>query len=65
MDFLFLFLNISAIWGFMVTAVFIPFYPPLANSRGFSNALIGFVFIFSPIGNISSSVILGKSMQNV
>ena len=65
MDYLLIFLNIGTLWQYMVSSIFIPFYPPLAESKGLSNTLIGIIFIFSPIGSTISSFILGKAMNNV
>ena len=65
MDFIFFCLALGSLLEFMVSAIFLPFYPPLGSARNLSNTMIGFVFIFNPIGEFFSSLIIGKAMNNV
>jgi predicted MFS family arabinose efflux permease len=43
-------------------AILIPLYPPLAKSKGISDATIGYIFCLYPVGGLLVSILLGSVM---
>ena len=60
-----LFFSIGSLISFMTMSIYGPFYTPLANKKEVSNLTVGLIYAIYPIGELFSSVVLAKNLNNV
>ena len=65
MHLLFGLLVLANLFSVISVSIIAPFFPPLAEEKGFSEGITGFVLSANPLGSFVASFILGKTMTKV
>lgn len=65
MNLLFSLLILANMFSVISVSIIAPFFPPLAEEKGFSAEMTGLVLSSNPLGSFIASFFIGKTMTKV